>query len=101
VTDTNSQALVNQQLSATNQFTVTVNEVNSAPVLVRLSMISGNEIRLNIVGDAGHTYTVLVSSNLLHWQELRTFTNVIVTPFNCVDRMEPGAETRFYRVFRE
>ena len=32
VTDTNEFALINQQLSATNTFTVTVNEVNVAPV---------------------------------------------------------------------
>ena len=33
VTDTNAAALVNKQLSATNSFTVTVNEVNAAPQL--------------------------------------------------------------------
>ena len=33
VTDYNPDALVNQHLSATNSFTVTVNEVNTAPVL--------------------------------------------------------------------
>ena len=39
VTDSNSSALVNQQLSATNTFTVTVNEVNTAPVLT----VPGNQ----------------------------------------------------------
>ena len=33
VTDTNAYALVNQSLTATNSFSVTVNEVNTAPVL--------------------------------------------------------------------
>jgi uncharacterized protein (UPF0179 family) len=53
VTDLNTNALVNQQISVTNSFNVTVNEVNTAPILTVPSNQTINEgVTLNVSASA-------------------------------------------------
>jgi glucuronoarabinoxylan endo-1,4-beta-xylanase len=83
-------------LSATNNFTVTVNPVTN-PVIGSVT-VSGGQVTLTVSGPQLLDYTVMISTNLTGWQVLFT-SNSPVTPVTLVDTNDPGAcPVRFYRI---
>jgi glucuronoarabinoxylan endo-1,4-beta-xylanase len=81
-------------LSATNNFTVTVNPVNQ-PVLGSVTIANG-QVNLVVNGDQGPDYTLLTSTDLINWQALYT-TNSSLLPITLVDT-NSNDSARFYRV---
>jgi glucuronoarabinoxylan endo-1,4-beta-xylanase len=81
-------------LSATNNFTVSVNPLNQ-PVLGSVTLSNG-QVNLVVNGDQGPDYTLLTSTNLINWQALFT-TNSPVLPVTLVDTNSMDA-ARFYRI---
>ena len=81
-------------LSATNNFTVTVNPLNQ-PVLGSVTLANG-QVNLVVNGDQGPDYTLLTSTDLINWQALFT-TNSPVLPITLVDTNSTDA-ARFYRI---
>lgn len=81
-------------LSATNNFTVTVNPV-SQPVLGPAGITNGT-VMLKVTGIQGPDYTLLSSSNLFAWQAIYT-TNSPLLPMTLTDT-NAGATARFYRI---
>jgi hypothetical protein len=81
-------------LSATNNFTVTVNPLTN-PVIGSVNL-SGGKLSLTADGPQGPDYTVLTSTNLVNWQVWLT-TNSPVPPLTLVvtDLNDPF---RFYRL---
>jgi arabinoxylan arabinofuranohydrolase len=82
-------------LSATNNFTVTVNPLSSQPSFSSI-LAAGNSFNLAIAGPTGPDYTLLTSTNLSDWQPLFT-TNSPVTPFTLTvtNQNDPA---RFYQI---
>ncbi|MGH7976084.1 MAG: carbohydrate binding domain-containing protein [Limisphaerales bacterium] len=81
-------------LSATNDFTVTVNAIVQ-PVINSVA-VSGGQINLTVNGPQGPDYTLLTSTNLTGWQILFT-TNSPAIPFILTDTNFTDA-ARFYRI---
>jgi len=83
-------------LSATNNFTVTVNPLSSQPSINSIVSATGGSFNLSIAGPYGPDYTVLSSTNLLDWQSLLT-TNSPSTPFilTVTNQTDPA---RFYQI---
>ena len=81
-------------LSATNNFTITVNPITQ-PVFGSVSRASGG-ISLFINGMLGPDYTLLASTNLINWQALLT-TNSPPMPLMLMDT-NFGNAIRFYRM---
>jgi pectin methylesterase-like acyl-CoA thioesterase len=83
-------------LSATNNFTVTVNLL-TAPV-VTAPAVSGGQFSLTITGQTGPDYTVQVSTNLtdVNWQTILT-TNSPALPFTFTDT-NGSLPLQFYRI---
>ena len=81
-------------LSATNNFTVTVNAITN-PVVGPVSVLGG-QVNLAVSGPQGPDYTVLTSTNLTDWQILFT-SNSPAIPITLVDTnsLDPA---RFYRI---
>ena len=82
-------------LSATNNFTITVNPITQ-PVLSSVIIASGGQVSLVINGAQGPDYTLLSSTNLINWQALFT-TNSPPMPLTLVDT-NFGDANRFYRI---
>jgi glucuronoarabinoxylan endo-1,4-beta-xylanase len=82
-------------LSATNNFTVTVNPLGSQPSFSSI-VPGGNFFNLTIAGPVGPDYSLWASTNLLDWESLLT-SNSPVTPFvlTVTNRNEPS---RYYRI---
>ena len=95
VTNSNPYDLVNPHLSATNSFVVVV--AASQPVKLSASLLPSRDIQLIIEGASGRTYTLLISTNLIQWDNLMVFTNVTVTPFTYSESTTNSGK-RFYRV---
>jgi hypothetical protein len=68
----------------------------AAPFLT-LRISSTGLLQLTVTGDAGHTYTLATSTNLIHWTNARTFT-AQQTPFELTDLDAPTTPVQFYRV---
>jgi glucuronoarabinoxylan endo-1,4-beta-xylanase len=82
-------------LSATNNFTITVNPLAAPPL--SLQAISAGQVSLLVNGTQGPDYTLLTTTNLAAgWQALFT-TNSPAMPLKLVDTNSTDA-TRFYRV---
>jgi len=81
-------------LSATNNFVVTVNPV-SQPALNSI-VLGGDQVSLSATGLLGPDYTLLTSTNLVSWQPLFT-TNPTVMPLAFADTNRNDA-ARFYRL---
>ncbi len=81
-------------LSATNNFTVTVNPL-APPVLSSIS-VSGGQVTLTVNGDQGPDYSILTSTNLADWQLLFT-TNSPALPFTFMDT-NAADSARFYQL---
>jgi hypothetical protein len=85
---------VSNSLGATNSApaTLTVASGQFSPVTV-----STNGVQLTVQGEVGATYTVLVSSDLIHWDPLATLLN---NPQNWqfTDTSATGVNIRFYRL---
>jgi glucuronoarabinoxylan endo-1,4-beta-xylanase len=81
-------------LSATNNFTVTVNPIVQ-PVLGSVTLANG-QVSLVINGPQGPDYILLTSTNLIDWQTLFT-TNSPVMPLTLVNTNGNDA-ARFYRI---
>jgi len=83
-------------LSATNNFTVTVNPLSSLPSINSIAFAAGGLFSLAITGPMGPDYTVQTSTNLFNWQSLFT-SNSPVTPFTLTvtNMNDPD---RFYRI---
>jgi glucuronoarabinoxylan endo-1,4-beta-xylanase len=81
-------------LSATNNFTVTVNPLNQ-PVLGSVTIANG-QVNLVVNGDYGPDYTLLTSTDLINWQALYT-TNSPLLPVTLVDTNSTDA-ARFYQI---
>jgi glucuronoarabinoxylan endo-1,4-beta-xylanase len=82
-------------LSATNNFTVTVNPITN-PV-VGSATVLGGQVNLMVSGPQGPDYTLLTTTNLAgDWQVLYT-TNSPVTPLTLADTNPPDP-ARFYRI---
>lgn len=82
-------------LSATNDFSVTVNPLTQPTV----SMISyaGGQFSFTVSGQVGPDYAVQASTNLLDWDTL-FITNSPAAPFNWVDTDTNSYPARFYRI---
>jgi glucuronoarabinoxylan endo-1,4-beta-xylanase len=102
VNQANTVNLVNVQvtdngtpnLSATNNFTVTVNPL-VRPALESIA-VSGGQISMVINGTQGPDYTLLTSTDLINWQSLFT-TNSPPLPFTLMDTNAADI-MRFYRI---
>jgi len=81
--------------TATNDFTVTVNPL-TLPTVSSITAASG-DITLIVNGPSGPDYTLLVSTNLVNWQVLRT-TNSPALPLTLADANPATNAVRFYRV---
>ena len=83
-------------LSATNQFTVTVNALGSQPSFGSIVPAVGQALKLTVEGPVGPDYSLLTSTNLASWQSVLT-SNSPTTPFflTVTNRNEPG---RYYRI---
>ncbi|MGA3285766.1 MAG: hypothetical protein ABSD57_15095 [Verrucomicrobiota bacterium] len=82
-------------LSATNNFTVTVNPITN-PVVGPVT-ISGGQVNVMVSGPQGPDYTLLTTTNLTAgWQVLYT-TNSPVMPVTLVDT-NSADPARFYRI---
>ena len=81
-------------LSATNNFTITVNPL-VRPVLDSITVSSG-QISIGVNGTQGPDYTLLTSTDLINWQALFTTNSplmpLIMADTNVTDMM------RFYRI---
>ena len=82
-------------LSATNNYTVTVNPL-AQPVVSSIS-VSGGQVSLVATGAVGPDYTLWASTNLTSWQVLFT-SNSPVTPVTLVDTNFNANPVRFYRI---
>jgi glucuronoarabinoxylan endo-1,4-beta-xylanase len=82
-------------LSATNNFTVTVNPL-AQPVVGSVN-VAGGQASLVVTGAAGPDYTLWASTNLMYWQVLAT-SNSPVIPVTLVDPNAGTYPLRFYRV---
>ncbi|MBI3880593.1 MAG: sulfatase-like hydrolase/transferase, partial [Verrucomicrobia bacterium] len=83
-------------LTATQLFNITVLPFSNPPGVATLNF-SGNQLQLQITGDAGPDYTVQASSNLAGWTNLFT-TNSPTLPFFWLDPNAGSYTSRFYRV---
>ena len=82
-----------QNLSATNNFTITVNVLNQ-PSVTSVSSAAG-QITMTFSADVGPDYAIQTSTNLTDWQTL-FITNSPPSPFSYTDSsVEP---MRFYRL---
>ena len=83
-------------LSATNNFTVTVNPLGSQPSIGSFVPSVGSLFNLTVAGPAGPDYTVLTSTNLFNWQAW-LMSNSPATPFTLtVSNQNDSAH--FYRI---
>ena len=82
-------------LSATNNFTVTVNPL--APPVVSSIHVSGGQVSLVATGALGPDYTLWASTNLTSWQVLFT-SNSPAIPVTLVDTNFSTHPIRFYRI---
>jgi len=82
-------------LAAVQTFTVDV-QLPRAPTFGTPAFADG-ELHLEVAGDAGPDYTVLVSSNLITWNSLLV-TNPAALPFQLVIPPPSGQPQQFYRV---
>ncbi len=82
-------------LSATNNFTVTVNPL-AQPVVSSIS-VSGGQVSLVATGAFGPDYTVLTSTDLVNWQILFT-SNSPAIPVTLVDTNFGTNPVLFYRI---
>ena len=82
-------------LSATNNFTVTVNPL-AQPTVSSIN-VSGGQVSLVATGALGPDYTLWVSTNLTGWQVLFT-SNSPVIPVTLVDTNLNNYPARFYRI---
>ena len=82
-------------LSATNNFTVTVNAITN--LVVGPVTVLGGQVNLAVSGPQGPDYTVLTSTNLTDWQILFTSNSPTFFPIMLVDTnsLDPA---RFYRI---
>jgi hypothetical protein len=69
---------------------------NIVPTITSFS-ISGGQATLVVSGQAGPTYTLLGSTDLMHWQPL-SITNPPTSPFTMVDTNFIINADAFYRV---
>jgi glucuronoarabinoxylan endo-1,4-beta-xylanase len=81
-------------LSATNNFTVTVNPL-VRPVLNSIA-VSGGQISMVVNGTQGPDYILLTSTDLINWQALFT-TNSPLMPLMMTDT-NAASSIRFYRI---
>lgn len=81
-------------LGATNEFTVTVNPL--APATLDAIQLAGGLVGLSLSGPLGPDYTLLTSTNLLHWQALLT-TNPPTLPWP-ISVPDPATPQRYYRL---
>jgi hypothetical protein len=82
-------------LSATNNFTVTVNPLDQ-PTVSSIN-VSGRQVSLVATGALGPDYTLWASTNLVNWQILFT-SNSPVIPVTLVDTNFNIYPIRFYRI---
>ena len=80
-------------LSATNNFTVTVNALNQ-PNVTSVSS-SGGQFTLTVTADVGPDYAIQTSTNLIDWQTL-FITNSPPSPFSYTDTS--SGPVQFYRI---
>jgi hypothetical protein len=79
--------------SSTAQLTVTAGP--TAPLLVSAKF--GQNLTITFNGEAGRTYWLVASSNLVSWDSVRTNTTVSAGPVQFVQPIDPVTGT-FYRV---
>jgi hypothetical protein len=98
VTDYNPWAVNAQQLSATNSFTVVINEVNMRPTL-HIAAQGGSTLSLNWSATTGQTYQVQYKTSMtqLNWSNLGGILIATNGTAAAADSIGPDAH-RFYRV---
>ena len=90
--------LTNDFKSVSQLFKVVVNPTNTPPRLIQQMVASGN-FQFTLVGEAGRTYRVDYSTDLLTWTLLYT----VVNADGAIPLVDPGAtghSFRFYRAIR-
>lgn len=71
-------------------------DVNTAPGLRILERLTNGQVRLQLVGQAGVTYSIEASSNLVNWTNVRILVNTNVTS-EVTDTPAAAFTQRFYR----
>jgi len=84
-----------QVVSATQSFWVNV--IAPQPPVLSALAYSGNFFRMNVAGDGGPDYSVMVSTNLQSWQTL-FITNGAPGPFQFAFTNSASAPQQFYRI---
>lgn len=59
-------------------------------------MLQRGQFRFALVGDAGRSYTIHASTNLVNWTALTNFVSATGTN-QCTDPAAPNFSRRFYR----
>jgi hypothetical protein len=86
-------------LSATNNFLVTVTEVNrELPVITEVSRSLLGQCQFTVSGPPGDVYRIEASTNLSHWQVISALTNINGT-IQFQDVETTNFWQRFYRLF--
>jgi hypothetical protein len=94
VTDYNPWALVDQRLSDTKSFTVTVRALG--PVLLEPRADTNGWFALSVVGPLGPDYVIQGSIDLITWTGIGTNTPVLL-PFTFTDTNANAFSSRYYR----
>jgi hypothetical protein len=85
----------NNASTATTISSLTINQV-LPPWLGDLQCLTNGGFQFGIYGNANHPYTLQISSNLLDWQTLASFT-VTNSPSYFTDSSATNVPNRFYR----
>ena len=86
-------------LSDTKSFTVIVNPLNTPPRLSQPTVAPNGDYQFQLTGEAGRTYRVEYSTNLITW----TLLYIVDNSDGVVQVVDPGAANnpfRFYRIVR-
>jgi hypothetical protein len=99
VTDFNPWAITNQQLNATNSFTVVVLQTNSVPPVFQSVLKMGNTLALTCGTVSGQKYQLQYSTSLdqTNWSNLGTFITATNDSVIFSDSIGPDPQ-RYYRV---
>jgi hypothetical protein len=71
------------------------------PPILSLETIHGGtnlSVSLNFQGSAGANYTILVTSDLIHWESLWTTNCLVDQPVMFQENVPPACDRRFYRL---
>ncbi len=77
-------------------FTVVVNPTNTPPRLNQPTITAGGDYQFTLTGEAGRTYRVEYTTDLLTWTLLYT----VVNPDGAIQVIDPGVGVNSFRFYR-